>query len=337
MKIFLNILAFLLFTLGAIAVLGWASYKKEVSRPVTTEKQLFIVNKGDTVNNIIYNLKSQKIDIELFWFKFMGYNHKVIKSLKAGEYELKSGMTTPQLLLLLASGKSRQYSITFPEGWSFKQILKKISTTKGLKQTLAGIDNETLMKRLNSDFKHPEGLFFPDTYFFSKNASDFSILKKSYTKMQTVLKQQWAKKDINLQIRTPYETLILASIIEKETAVGSERTMISGVFSRRLKIGMLLQTDPTVIYGMGDRYDGNIRRKDLKEATAYNTYVIKGLPPTPIAMPGKEAIYAALHPAKGDSLFFVASSSGDGTHVFSPTLAAHNNAVRSYVKANKNK
>ena len=337
MKIFLNILAFLLFTLGAIAVLGWASYKKEVSRPVVSQKQIFIVNKGDTVNNIIYNLKSQKIDIELFWFKFMGYNHRVIQKLKAGEYELKSGTTTPQLLLLLASGKSRQYSITFPEGWSFKQIRQKMATNKHLKQTLAEVDNETLMKRLESNYKHPEGLFFPDTYFFSKNASDFSVLKKSYKKMQTVLKQEWNKKEINLQIKTPYETLVLASIIEKETAVGSERTQISGVFSRRLKIGMLLQTDPTVIYGMGDRYDGDIRRKDLKEATAYNTYVIKGLPPTPIAMPGKEAIYAALHPADGDSLYFVARGNGDGSHIFSPNLAAHNNAVQAYLKATRNK
>ena len=333
MKIFLNILAFVLFTMGAVAVFGWAAYQKEVSRPVVMQKQIFRVNKGDSVKHIIFNLKRQKVDIELFWFKFMGYNHRVINKLKAGEYELKAGLTTPQLLLLLASGKARQYSITFPEGWSFKQIMAKISTNKNLKKTLINVDNAALMARLKSDYKHPEGLFFPDTYFFHKNATDFSILKKAYVKMEVVLKNEWRKKEDGLEIKTPYEALILASIIERETAVGSERTQISGVFSRRLKIGMLLQTDPTVIYGMGDRYDGNIRYKDLREATDYNTYVIKGLPPTPIAMPGKKAIYAALHPKEGDSLYFVAN--GNGTHIFSANLDDHNKAVNRYQRSGK--
>jgi UPF0755 protein len=333
MKIFLNILAFLLFALGAVAVFGWAAYQNEVSRPVVLQKQIFIINKGDSVKHIIFNLKRQKVEIKLFWFKFMGYNHKVIQKLKAGEYELKPGLTTPQLLLLFASGKSRQYAITFPEGFSFKQMLAKMLANKHLKQTLSAVDNKTLMARLQSDYKHPEGLFFPDTYFFSKNATDFSILKKAHAKMAHVLKNQWENKEEGLEVKTPYETLILASIIEKETAVASERTLISGVFSRRLKIGMLLQTDPTVIYGMGDRYQGNIRYKDLREATAYNTYVIKGLPPTPIAMPGKEAIYAALHPSKGESLYFVAN--GNGTHIFSANLNDHNNAVNRYQRSGK--
>ncbi len=328
MKIFVTILAFLLFSLGTVAVFGWAAYQKENVRVVVLKPQIFEIKKGDSVNKIINNLQNKQVAIDRWWFKIIGYNQQSLHRLKAGEYQLKQGLTTTQLLNLLASGKSRQYSITFPEGWSFKQILKKIANTPDLQQTLAGVDNETLMARLNADYKHPEGLFFPDTYFFNKNSSDFSILKKAYLKMQTVLEQQWQAREHGLVIKSAYEALILASIIEKETAVASERTLISGVFSRRLQKGMLLQTDPTVIYGMGDNYHGNIRRKDLKEPTPYNTYVIKGLPPTPIAMPGKAAIYAALHPAKGRSLYFV--SRGDGTHVFSATLNEHNKAVNTY-------
>ncbi|MDQ7090997.1 MAG: endolytic transglycosylase MltG [Methylococcales bacterium] len=328
MKIFVNILAFLSFAFIAVAIFGWVTYHKENLRIVVIESQSFEIKKGDSVTQIIQNLQKQKVDINPLWFKIIGYSQQSIHTLKAGEYTLKKNLTTRELLALLTSGKSRQYSITFPEGWAFKQMLKKISETPNLQQTLAGVDNETLMSRLGADYKHPEGLFFPDTYFFNKNSSDFSILQKAYDKMQRVLQQQWDNKEKDLVIKTPYETLILASIIEKETAAMSERTLISGVFSRRLQKRMLLQTDPTVIYGMGDHYQGNIRRKDLREATPYNTYVIKGLPPTPIAMPGKAAIHAALHPAKGKSLYFV--SRGDGTHVFSATLKDHNNAVNTY-------
>jgi UPF0755 protein len=328
MKFFVNILAFVLFFLGASAVLAWIMYQQEASKIVITQSQLFEIKKGDSVNQIIDNLHAQQITINRVWFKVIGYNQQSIHQLKAGNYQLKAGLTTPKLLALFASGQSRQYSITFPEGWSFKQILQRIADAPHLQQTLATVDYKTLMTRLNSDQLHPEGLFFPDTYFFDKNSSDFSLLKTAYLKMQQVLQQQWQNRETELVISSPYQALILASIIEKETAAVAERRLISGVFSRRLQQGMLLQTDPTVIYGMGDCYDGNIRYKDLREATAYNTYVIKGLPPTPIAMPGKAAIYAALHPAKGNSLYFV--SRGDGTHVFSATLAKHNQAVNRY-------
>lgn len=333
MKTCLNILAFLLFLLGATAVFSWATYQKEISRIVVTQKQIFEIKTGDRVNQIVDRLKNQQIDVNIRWFKIIGYNQGVIQKLKAGVYELKPGLTTLQLLTLFTTGKSRQYAITFPEGWSFKQIRQKIADTPEIQQTLAGVDNETLMARLQADYQHPEGLFFPDTYFFDRNTTDFSLLKKAYVKMQRVLTREWNNKSNDLVIKTPYETLILASIIEKETAVATERTLISGVFSRRLQIGMMLQTDPTVIYGMGERYQGNIRRQDLRQPTSYNTYVIQGLPPTPIAMPGKEAIYAALHPASGKSLYFV--SKGNGTHIFSATLKAHNNAVYTYQKQAK--
>ena len=176
--------------------------------------------------------------------------------------------------------------------------------------------------------KSLEGLFFPDTYFFEKHTTDITLLKKAYSKMQRILAKEWAAKAENLPILTPYETLILASIIEKETGQGNERPLISGVFIRRLKSGMLLQTDPTVIYGMQERYQGNISAEDLKTESPYNTYIMNGLPPTPIAMPGKEAIYAALHPDNSKNIYFVAK--GDGTHQFSSTLKDHNQAVNKF-------
>ncbi|NOQ35436.1 MAG: endolytic transglycosylase MltG, partial [Methylococcaceae bacterium] len=310
MKFLLKTLVFLLFLSLAVAGWGWMEYQAEQLKPVVNKQQFFDVKKGDSVNKIIYNLQAKQIKVNFYWFKVMAYEKKLGNKLKAGEYELKQGMTTPQLLALFVSGKSRQYSITFPEGWAFKQIRQKIAEDPYLQQTLADVDNETLMAKLNSDYKHPEGLFFPDTYFFDKNTTDFILLKRAYNKMQKVLEQEWQAKEEGLLLKTPYETLILASIIEKETGAAHERPLIAGVFTRRLKIGMKLQTDPTIIYGMGDRYKGNIRYKDLREATPYNTYVINGLPPTPIAMPGKEAIHAALHPAKGDSLYFVSRNNG---------------------------
>jgi len=205
-----------------------------------------------------------------------------------------------------------------------------LSENANLTHTLDNVDDKVMLKRLGSPYKHPEGLFFPETYFFEKNTSDFELLKRAYQKMQQVLQQEWAGREPGLTLESPYQALILASIVEKETGKPSERARIAGVFIRRLRKGMLLQTDPTVIYGMGDRYQGNIRRQDLKQATPYNTYVIKGLPPTPIAMPGREAIHAVMHPAAGNSLYFVAR--GDGGHVFSATLREHVNAVNKYQK-----
>lgn len=329
-----NILAtLLLIMLGAGAWL-WTSYQQVMNTPVVTEKQtIILINKGDSVNSIINKLQNQGVAINPLWFKWQAYQKKLTHQLKVGEYELTVGLTTPQILTLLTKGKIRRYLITFPEGWTFKQMLQKLAQQPDLKHTLAGVDNETIMARLKAEQKHPEGLFFPDTYFFAKNASDFSILKKAYQKMQTVLAQEWAQKADNLPLQTPYEALILASIVEKETAVASERPLIAGVFTQRLKIGMILQTDPTVIYGMGESYHGNLRREDLHTPTPYNTYVIKGLPPTPIAMPGKAAIQAALHPTKTDNLYFVAR--GNGSHVFSPSLKAHNDAVNQFQRHSK--
>jgi UPF0755 protein len=254
--------------------------------------------------------------------------------LKTGEYQLNPGLNSSELLAMLVSGKAKQYTITFPEGFTFKQIRKQIKQSSKIKHTLDKLDDMAVLKKLGSKEKHPEGLFFPDTYHFDKNATDISLLQRAYRKMQQILNNEWQNKTSDLPLKTPYEALILASIVEKETGKASERQQIAGVFTRRLHKGMLLQTDPTVIYGMGENYKGNIRYKDLRTPTPYNTYVIKGLPPTPIAMPGKEAIHAALHPAAGNSIYFV--SRGNGSHVFSATLRDHNNAVNTFQrKSNK--
>jgi UPF0755 protein len=263
------------------------------------------------------------------WFKVIAVRKQAVQKIKTGEYELPTGATIPDILALLVSGKSKQYSITFPEGRNFKEMRQIIEKNPQLEHTLQGMSNEELMTKLGASEKHPEGLFFPDTYYFDKQTSDVALLKRAYDKMQLVLQQEWFNKAEHLPFNTPYEALILASIVEKETAAKAERAQIAGVFSRRLTQGMMLQTDPTVIYGMGDSYQGNIRSQDLHTETPYNTYKIKGLPPTPIAMPGRDAIYAALHPDQSNnSVYFV--SRGDGTHVFSTTLDEHNQAVNKF-------
>jgi len=309
----------------------WSEYNSALTTAVIVkESRIIEIEKGDSFQKITDKLLAEKINIQPLWFKVIAYQQKIANKLKAGEYVLKQGLTMPDILAVFVAGKARQYSITFPEGWSFKQIIQKIQQNPYLEQTLGSSDYQTIMAKLGSEYKHPEGLFFPDTYFFDKKTTDIALLKIAYNKMHLVLDQEWKKKEKNLPIETPYQALILASIVEKETGAAIERAQISGVFTRRLQKGMLLQTDPTVIYGMGDRYKGNIRYKDLRQATPYNTYVIKGLPPTPIAMPGREAIYAALHPENGKSLYFVAKGNGEGTHVFSATLREHNNAVNKY-------
>ncbi len=326
-----KIITVILLVVGIAAGWLWGEYNAALTTAVVLDKAHVIdISKGDNFNKITNKLLEKDIAIKPLWFKAIAYEKKITNKLKAGEYVLEKGLTMPDILAIFVAGKSRHYSITFPEGWSFKQILEEINKNPYLEKTLASMDFQSIMQSLGSEYKHPEGLFFPDTYFFDKNTTDIALLKIAHNKMKRILQQEWANKEDNLPLKSAYQALILASIIEKETGAAVERPQISGVFTRRLRKGMLLQTDPTVIYGMGDRYKGNIRRKDLRQATAYNTYVIKGLPPTPIAMPGRHAIHAALHPAQGKTLYFVAKGQGAGTHIFSATLREHNNAVNKY-------
>lgn len=302
--------------------------------PAVKEKLVYVeIDKGDSLNQIVDKLVNLNLAIKPIWFKAIAFQKNSAKKLKTGEYELTQGLTIPDIIELFVQGKTKQYAITFPEGWSFKEMLREIDTNPNLEHTLDQLTTESVMKQLGADISAPEGLFFPDTYFFEKHMSDVSLLKRAYDRMQSVLQEEWRNKAEGLPFKNAYEALILASIIEKETGTVAERPLISGVFIRRLTHDMLLQTDPTVIYGMGDKYKGNITYNDLKTATPYNTYVFKGLPPTPIAMPGRHAINSVLHPDYSNSLYFVAR--GDGTHVFSANLKDHNRAVTLFQKHKK--
>lgn len=324
-----SIVAFtLLMVLGLLFMWGGMHFHLIIKKPVINSETIFEVKKGDSLDTIASRLRSQQILVNPYWFKLFAYWKNLAQSMKAGEYVLAKGLTSADLLHIFSEGKTRKYSITFPEGWSFKQIYQTIKNNPNLQHTLTDDNLGEVMAALGSDKNHPEGLFFPDTYFFEKNSTDVELLKRAHDKMQSVLKEAWQNRDQEIPLENPYQALILASIVEKETAAVEERKQIAGVFTRRLKKGMLLQTDPTVIYGMGDNYHGDIRHKDLRQPTPYNTYINEGLPPTPIAMPGKEAINAAVHPDNGDTLFFV--SRGNGHHAFSTTLAEHEKYVDRY-------
>jgi UPF0755 protein len=248
--------------------------------------------------------------------------------LKAGNYELKPGTTPLALIDQLVRGEFAQEGLAIIEGWTFRQMRKAIAEHPALKHDTAHLSDKELLAKVTPDYTHPEGLFFPDTYRFAKGSSDLQVYKQSHALMQKRIEEEWARRDPSVPYKNPYEALIMASIVEKETGQKLERDMIAGVFVNRLKRGMLLQTDPTVIYGIGDKFDGNIRKRDLETDTPYNTYKRTGLPPTPIALPGSEAIAAALKPAKTDALYFV--SRGNGTSHFSSNLPDHNRAVNKY-------
>jgi UPF0755 protein len=320
------------YTLIGLSYIGgwiWMDYESAISNPTVFDKSVTIeIEKGENLKQITDKLVAQNVKIKPFWFKFLAKRNGANKKIKSGEYELAANITAPKILDLFVSGKVKQHAITFPEGWNFKQLRQELDKNPYLEHTLQNVSFEAIPTKLGISQNHPEGLFFPDTYFFAKHTSDAAILKRAYSKMQVVLAEEWQGRADNLPLTTPYQALILASIIEKETAAPFERPQIAGVFSRRLQQNMMLQTDPTVIYGMGDLYQGNIHHEDLQTPTPYNTYTFKGLPPTPIAMTGRAAIHAALHPDESEALFFVAK--GDGTHIFSATLEAHNAAIETY-------
>jgi UPF0755 protein len=248
--------------------------------------------------------------------------------IKAGSYELEPGMSPQRLIEQLVRGEFAQNSLVVIEGWTFKQMRQAVADNTALKHDTVNLSDAELLARVTADYPHPEGLFFPDTYLFAKGASDLQIYKRAHALMQKKLEEGWARRAPDLPYKTPYEALVMASIVEKETGQKADREMIAGVFVNRLRKGMLLQTDPTVIYGMGERYHGNIRKRDLQTDTPYNTYTRAGLPPTPIALPGAAALVAALNPARTDALYFVAR--GDGSSHFSGSLDEHNQAVNKY-------
>ncbi len=293
-----------------------------------TDSILFKIRPGTRLRTLAERLTDEGLISDPYFFIALAYQKRLQDQIKAGEYALADGMRPLDLLTMFASGRSVQYPVTLIEGRTFREAVESLADNEILDHELTGLSDAELMQRLGIEDEHPEGWLFPDTYLVSRNSTDVEVLKRAHARMKQVLSEEWEARAEDLPIETPYEALILASIIEKETGLAEERPDIAGVFVRRLQKGMRLQTDPTVIYGMGDDYDGNIRRADLRRATPYNTYVIDALPPTPIALPGREAIHAALQPAPGDALFFVAR--GDGSHHFSATLKEHNCAVRQY-------
>jgi len=313
-------------------VLGWAWMQYDEFRntalALDQESVIFEVPRGASLLSVGRDLENAGMIGSARYLHWYGRYTGQADRIRAGEYRLTPAMKPDDLLALLVSGRSVTYSLTLLEGWNIRQVRAAIAGHEALRQTLEGIDNEELMALLGLPGEHPEGRFFPDTYQFTRGMSDVDFLRRALHKMDEELAAAWAQKAEDIPLKSAYEALILASIIEKETGQADERPQIAGVFTRRLRKGMKLQTDPTVIYGMGERFDGNIRRKDLREDTPYNTYVHAGLTPTPIAMPGRESLLAAVNPAPGKTLYFVAR--GDGSHAFSATLAEHNAAVRKY-------
>ena len=289
---------------------------------------IFLIKSGSNIKSIAQDLSMQKIIDDPWLFILLAKVKGVETRVRAGEYEIKTEMTPEELLEKFTQGSAIQYSFTVIEGWSFRQMLAAIADDPIIEYTLGDKSDEEIMDLLGYPGEHPEGLFFPDTYRFPKGTSDVDFLRRAYQVMQKHLVREWSQRDSGLPLQSSYDALILASIIEKETGAGFERPLISGVFIQRLKKKMRLQTDPTIIYGLGENFDGDIRFRDLKKDTPYNTYLHAGLTPTPIALPGLDAIRAALHPAKTEALYFV--SKGDGTHHFSATLEEHNAAVKRY-------
>ncbi len=260
------------------------------------------------------------------WFRLSGQD----RGIKAGNYEIPAGMSPKRLLSMLVRGEEALKSVTFPEGLNFQQVLATLRRAELVKPDTQGLSLQQVMERLGRPGVHPEGRFFPDTYTYAKGTSDLAILQRAARAMDKRLAQAWAQRQPGLTLKSPEEALVLASIVEKETGKASDRPLIAGVFHNRLRLGMMLQTDPTVIYGLGERFDGNLRKRDLQADTPYNTYTRTGLPPTPIAMPGKAALLAAVQPAKTPAIYFVAK--GDGSSQFSATLEEHNRAVNKYIR-----
>lgn len=313
--------------LGALFI-GWQFYSLFTTPMKLSSPAVFEVKPGASLGQVANGLKARGFIEYPSYLTLWGRVSGAASQLHVGEYRLEPGMTALALLNQMVKGQVLQYSLTVVEGWTFKQLMEAIRGHEKLTQTLDGLTTEALMARIGVPGEHPEGRFYPDTYHFPAGMSDAEFLKRAHAAMKVRLEQEWPQRAEGLPYKSPYEALIMASIIERETGAPEERGEIAGVFVRRLRQGMRLQTDPTVIYGMGDSFDGNIRLRDLRTDTPYNTYTRFGLPPTPIAMPGGAAIRAALHPLDGTSLYFV--SKGDGTHYFSATLAEHEAAVRTY-------
>jgi UPF0755 protein len=324
-----------LLVLAAVTVLpivlaagGWLAWFVFTPVDVPTPARELVIAKGRPLKGVARDLVRNGVLREPWSFEWMGRLMGAANDLKAGSYELPERLTPLDLLRKIARGDVTQASVTFIEGWTFQQLRAALDAHAGITHDTRGLSEGEVMQRLGAPEPHAEGLFFPDTYYFATGSSDLKILGRAYRTMQAKLSVLWQSRAPGLPYATPYEAVIMASIVEKETGREADRDKIAAVFVNRLKRDMRLQTDPTVIYGLGDSFDGNLRRKDLETDTAYNTYTRGGLPPTPIALPGQAALEAALRPAATGALYFVAR--GDGSSEFSATLEEHNRAVQRY-------
>lgn len=339
MKKFFVFLLILLLILGGVGFWGYQKLTEFVHTPVNaTQDQLLTIERGTTGSKLAALLEQEKIlehaDLLPWLLKLQPQLNKV----KAGTYSLTGVKTLQDLLDMLNSGKEAQFSVKFIEGKTFKEWRKNLENAPHLKQTLQGKSDKEIMVLLDIpavakavyEWNNMDGWLYPDTYNYTPNSTDLELLKRSTTRLQKALDKAWNERDENLPLADPYQMLILASIVEKETGVAAERPQVASVFINRLRANMKLQTDPTVIYGMGESYTGNIRKKDLETMTPYNTYMIEGLPPTPIAMVSESALQAVAHPAKTDFYYFVAD--GSGGHKFTRNLNEHNKAVQEYLR-----
>ena len=334
MRRLLQVLVLLLFLgLAGAAVLVWWS-NNWLRAPIAglQQKTTFEVPRGASTRSVASTLHARGLlDQPQIWVVWSRLTRSD-SALKAGEYELQPGLTPRGLLALLSSGQVLLHSITFIEGSTFADVRNALVASDAVNNENVNRSDADIMRALGEPEVHPEGQFFPDTYRFPRGTTDLELLAIAHRRLQDELNKAWAQRAADLPLASAYEALTLASIVEKETALERERAQIAGVFVERLRRGMRLQTDPTVIYGMGVSYDGNIRRADLSRDTPYNTYTRPGLPPTPIAMPSLESLHAAVQPDVSGALFFVATGAGDGSHYFSKTLAEHNLAVRRYLR-----
>lgn len=321
--------------LGSIASIAawylWHSFQQFADRPLhdRPDPVVILVPQGSGLHGILDQLATAGLDPDPRWrWQLLLRQSGLAGKLKSGEYAIPRRLTPRGLLVAIAEGKVVQHRVTIFEGTRFKDLRLLLAQQPALTQTLTGLSDEEVLKRIGSTRTHAEGWFLPETYFYPRGFTDLDLLKRAYWEMEKALAAAWEGRAKDLPLDDPYQALILASIVEKETGKASERPTIAGVFIRRMKLGMRLQTDPTVIYGLGDAFDGNLRRRDLLSDTPYNTYTRAGLPPTPIALPGRKALEAAVHPDNGKSLYFV--SRGDGSHAFSETLQQHNSAVAKF-------
>jgi len=320
-----------LVVLAIAGAIGWLAYFAYTPVPVPPQSRQFNIDQGKSLRGVAAQFRKAGLIRERWSFIVMARGMGVAEDIKAGSYEVGEAVTPNDLLDKIVRGEFSQSEIRFTEGWTFRQVRAALNQHPSVKHETVTMTDAEILQKLGSTEKSPEGWFFPDTYRFSAGTSDLTLLRQAHDKMQLRLTDQWERRAKNLPLRNAYEALILASIVEKETGRNDERDMVAAVFVNRLKRGMRLQTDPTIIYGLGESFDGNLRRRDLLTDGIYNTYMRSGLPPTPIAMPGEEAIEATLNPAQAKVLYFV--SRGDGSHQFSSTLVEHNQAVNKFQRS----